>query len=207
MLHPSVAPEFRAASSVYPEPQRHFFHVLLDRLQTDASLPPAAAALASLDADQGSPIEWSEEDVVLLHWRLLKEISRLADPETPLEEKIETLDWALTSPSNDHLPFSFASCVRVVGTSPMSPTPYFGLIQVDEIRAWLRTNSRRWIDATIARYPDWVQSLIRAQPDWVAKQLARNPQWVNEQIKARQATQQDDLFAACDAGLPSQVPS
>ena len=47
----------------------------------------------------------------------------------------------------------------------------------------------------------------KAQPDWVAKQLARNPQWVNEQIKARQASQQDDLFAACDAGLPSQVPS
>ena len=116
-------------------------------------------------------------------------------------------DRALTDPSLDGRPFSFANCLRVVGTSPMSPTPYFGLIQVDEVRAWLRTNSRKWIDATIARYPDWIQALIRAQPDWVAKQLARNPQWVNEQIKARHATQQDDLFAACDAGLPSQVPS
>ena len=149
----------------------------------------------------------NSNDIVLLHGGVLQEIRHLADPATPLEEKLDTLAWALTDPSLDGRPFSFANCLRVVGTSPMSPTPYFGLIQVDEIRAWLRTNSRRWIDATIARYPDWVQALIKAQPDWVAKQLARNPQWVNEQIKARQATQQDDLFAACDAALPSQVPS
>ena len=76
MLHPSVAPEFRAASSVYPEPQRPFFHVLLDRLQTDASPPPAAAALAALDADQGSPIEWSEEDEIAA-----SELSRAQDDE------------------------------------------------------------------------------------------------------------------------------
>ena len=174
-------------------------------------MPPQAqrAISAYLDdpGDADAAPEWTEEDVVHLHWRLLLELRRLPDPETPLEEKLDTLAWALTDPSLDGRPFSFANCLRVVGTSPMSPTPYFGLIQVDEIRAWLRTNSRKWIDATIARYPDWVQALIKAQPDWVAKQLARNPQWVNEQIKARQATQQDDLFAACDAGLPSQVPS
>ena len=163
-------------------------------------MPPQAqrAISAYLDdpGDADAAPEWTEEDVVHLHWRLLLELRRLPDPETPLEEKLDTLAWALTDPSFDGRPFSFANCLRVVGTSPMSPTPYFGLIQVDEIRAWLRTNSRKWIDATIARYPDWVQALIKAQPDWVARQLARNPQWVNEQIKARRATQQDDLFAA-----------
>ena len=138
--------------------------------------------------------EWTEEDVVHLHWRLLLELRRLPDPETPLEEKLDTLAWALTDSDLDARPFSFANCLRVVGTSPMSPTPYFGLVQVDDIRDWLRTNARKWIRATIARYPEWVQALIRAQPDWVARQLAKNPQWVNEQIKARAAQPQADLF-------------
>ena len=133
MLHPSVAPEFRAASSVYPEPQRHFFHVLLDRLQTDASLPPAAAALASLDADQGSPIEWSEEDIVFLHWRLLQEVNQLSDPATPLEDKFDTLRWVFTERDKDLRPFSFVSCLRVVGCSPLSPLPYCGLVDVEDI--------------------------------------------------------------------------
>lgn len=154
------------------------------------------------DADDAP--EWTEEDIVHLHWRLLLELRRLADPDTPLEEKLDTLAWALTDPNLDGRPFSFASCLRVVGTSPMSPTPYFGLIQVDDVRDWLRTNARKWIRATIARYPEWVQVLIREQPDWVARQLARNPQWVNEQIKAREATPQADLFGSCDGALPNR---
>lgn len=168
-------------------------------------LPPQAqrAVSAYLDdaGDADDAPEWTEEDVVHLHWRLLLELRRLPDPETPLEEKLDTLAWALTDPNLDGRPFSFASCLRVVGTSPMSPTPYFGLIQVDDIRDWLRTNARKWIHATIARYPEWVRVLIREQPDWVARQLARNPQWVNEQIKARAAAPQADLFGGCDAGL------
>ena len=199
--HPPRDPLLQAfqASAVTPDPVR---------LQ---DLPPQAqrAIGAYLDdpGDADAAPEWTEEDVVHLHWRLLLELRRLPDPETPLEEKLDTLAWALTDPSLDGQPFSFANCLRVVGTSPMSPTPYFGLIQVDEIRAWLRHNSRKWINATIARYPDWIQALIRAQPDWVARQLARNPQWLNEQIKARRAAQQDDLFAACGDIQPSQVPS
>ena len=174
-------------------------------------LPPQAqrAVNAYLDdaGDADDTPEWTEEDVVHLHWRLLLELRRLPDPETPLEEKLDTLAWALTDPNLDGRPFSFASCLRVVGTSPMSPTPYFGLIQVDDIRDWLRTNARKWIHATIARYPEWVRVLIREQPDWVARQLARNPQWVNEQIKAHEATPQADLFGGCDAGLSIQDAS
>jgi len=138
--------------------------------------------------------EWTEEDVVQLHWRLLLELRRLPDPETPLEEKLDTLAWALTDPVLDGRPFSFASCLRVVGTSPLSPTPYFGAVQVEDVREWLRTNARKWLRATLARYPDWVQALVREQPDWVAKQLSRNPQWINEQIKAREEAPQADLF-------------
>ena len=193
MLHPSVAPEFRAASSVYPEPQRHFFHVLLDRLQTDASLPPAAAALASLDADQGSPIEWSEEDVVLLHWRLLKEISRLADPETPLEEKFDTLRWVFTERDKDLRPFSFVSCLRVVGCSPLSPLPYCGLVDAEEVRDFIRLAIPQWLRQTLLRYPAWVREAIVDHPDWVEARLARNPQWINEEV--RRVALEGDLFA------------
>ena len=169
-------------------------------------LPPKAQRAVSAyldDAGSEGPAddrpEWTEEDVVHLHWRLLLELRRLPDPETPLEEKLDTLAWALTDSALDGRPFSFASCLRVVGTSPMSPTPYFGLVQVDDIRDWLRTNARKWIRATIARYPAWVQTLIREQPDWVARQLARNPQWVNEQIKAHTETPQPDMFGNRDA--------
>ena len=193
MLHPSVAPEFRAASSVYPEPQRHFFHVLLDRLQTDASPPPAAAVSASLDADQGSPIEWSEEDVVLLHWRLLKEIGRLADPETPLEEKFDTLRWVFTERDKDLRPFSFVSCLRVVGCSPLSPLPYCGLVDVEEVRDFIRHAVPLWLHQTLKRYPAWVREAIVDHPDWVEERLARNPQWINEEV--RRFASEGDLFA------------
>jgi len=140
--------------------------------------------------------EWDEQDVVLLHWRLLLELRRLPDPETPLEEKIDTLDWALTDPALDDRPFSFANCLRVVGTSPLSPTAYFGALQVDDIRDWLRSNAPKWIRATIARYPAWVQALIRSKPHWVLNQVVRNPQWINEQIKIHDETDQADLFGS-----------
>lgn len=155
--------------------------------------------------DDGPPIpglddadtvpEWSEPAIVELHWVLLRQLDKLPDPETPLEEKLDTLAWALTDPRLDDRPFSFASCLRVVGTSPLSPTPYFGLVQVDEIRQWLRINARKWILATIARYPEWVQRLIRDQPDRTARELSANPQWINEQIKAHDDEAQPGLFS------------
>lgn len=149
---------------------------------------------SSATAEPDDAIDWTEEDIVLLHWGLLRELRRLADPETPLEEKLDTLAWALTDPALDGRPFSFASCLRVVGTSPLSPTPYLGAVKVEDVREWLRTNARKWLRATLAKYPDWVQALVRQQPDWVAKQLSKNPQWINEQIKAREEAHQADLF-------------
>lgn len=147
--------------------------------------------------------EWSEAAVVQLHWVLLSELKKLADPETPLEDKIDTLDWALTSPAHDDQPFSFASCLRVVGTSPLSPTAYFGLVDVDEVRAWILVNARRWLRETIARYPRWAQDLFFSDPHFAAAQLSANPQWFNEQIRRREASSsesaaQPDLFGLSD---------
>lgn len=147
----------------------------------------------TLAADQAS--EWSEAAIVQLHWVLLSELKKLADPETPLEDKIDTLDWALTSPDHDEKPFSFASCVRVVGTSPLSPTAYFGLVDVDEVRAWILVNARRWLRETLERYPRWAQDLFFSDPHFAAAQLSANPQWFNEQIRRHgESGSQPDLF-------------
>lgn len=159
-------------------------------------------AVKQMLAEDQAP-EWSEAAVVQLHWVLLSELKKLADPETPLEDKIDTLDWALTSPAHDDQPFSFASCLRVVGTSPLSPTAYFGLLDVDEVRSWILVNARRWLRETIARYPRWAQDLFFSDPHFAAAQLSANPQWFNEQIRRREASSagsaaQPDLFGLAD---------
>ena len=137
--------------------------------------------------------EWSEDDIVLLHWRLLQEIRHLADPATPLEEKLDTLRWVFTEHEKDGLPFSFVNCLRVVGCSPLSPIPYCGLVDAEEVRERIRHGLQAWLHATLARYPDWVREAVATHPEWVEARLTRNPQWINEQLK--QMSVQGDLFA------------
>ena len=150
---------------------------------------PAPAVIAEVLDDS---VEWSEEDIVLLHWRLLQEVADLRNPSTPLEEKLDTLRWIFTEPDKEKRPFSFVSCLMVVGCSPLSPTPYFGRIDADEIRDTIRHQVKAWLNATLARYPCWVREAFLANPGWIENRLSRNPQWINEQIK-RQAAQ-GDLF-------------
>lgn len=147
---------------------------------------------AALD-DADALVEWTEEDIVLLHWRLLQEISALADPATPLEEKIDTLRWVFTEPEKDTKPFSFVSCLRVVGCSPMSPVPYVGAVDPEAVRDYIRSASRRWLRDTLFRYPPWVRDAVMAHPEWVETRLARNPQWINEEV--RRIAAEGDLFA------------
>lgn len=87
--------------------------------------------------DDAQACEWTEDDVVQLHWRLLQELRDLTDPDTPLEVKFDTLRWVFTDPDKDAVPFSFANCLRVVGCSPLSPTAYFGAVDVGEVRQWI----------------------------------------------------------------------
>ena len=143
--------------------------------------------------DIGSPIEWTEEDVVFLHWRLLQEVSDLSDPETPLETKLDTLRWVFTDRDKDGKPFSFVSCLRVVGCSPLSPIAYCGLVDAEELRDRISHSVKAWLEATLERYPDWVREAVARNPEWVEARLARNPQWINEQLKT--LTVQRDLFA------------
>lgn len=145
-----------------------------------------------LDED-ASPVEWTEEDIVFLHWRLLQEVSDLSDPETPLETKLDTLRWVFTDRSKDRQPFSFVSCLRVVGCSPLSPIAYCGLVDAEEVRDRIRHSVKAWLAATLERYPEWVREAVVRNPEWVEARLARNPQCINEQIRAQ--TFQGDLFA------------
>ena len=159
---------------------------------------PSATALdpAATDAlldDDTSPVDWSEEDVVLLHWRLLQEVSHLADPDTPLEEKFDTLRWIFTEREKDGRPFSFVSCLRVVGCSPMSPIAYCGLVDAEELRDHIRNSVKAWLGETLTRYPDWVREAIATNPAWIEARLAKNPQWINEQLK--RMSMHGDLFA------------
>ena len=188
MLNPSPSLRVdRPAPAGFPFPPQM---ALLHRPSTDVL--DCTATGAEFD-DDTSPVEWSEEDVVFLHWRLLQEISHLADPDTPLEEKFDTLRWVFTEREKDGRPFSFVSCLRVVGCSPLSPIAFCGLVDAQEIRDHIRSCARAWLGETLNRYPTWVREAIATNPAWVESRLARNPQWINEQLK--RMSQDGDLFA------------
>lgn len=155
-------------------------------------VPDGNAEEAALD-DGAPPIEWSDDDIVRLHWVLLMEVRHLADPDTPLEEKLDTLRWIFTERDKESLPFSFVNCLRIVGCSPLSPIGYCGLVDAEEMRDLIRGGVRTWLLATLERYPAWVRDAVAANPAWIETQLARNPQWINEQM--RQVTAQGDLFS------------
>ena len=158
--------------------------------QAAVALSAANVALEAVSDD--TAVEWNEEDVVFLHWRLLKEIGGLRDPETPLEEKLDTLRWVFTEREKDSRPFSFVNCLRVVGCSPLSPAPYFGLVDAGSIRDSIRHEIKTWLNATLERYPFWVRESVYKNPEWIISRLEKNPQWINEQVKKH--TVQGDLF-------------
>lgn len=187
MLNPSTAlRDIGLASAGHPCPP-----LAVQLHEPSATAPDRTAADAFLD--DTSPVEWSEEDVVLLHWRLLQEVSHLADPDTPLEEKFDTLRWVFTEREKDGRPFSFVSCLRVVGCSPMSPIAYCGLVDAEELRDHIRNSVKAWLGETLTRYPDWVREAIATNPAWIEARLAKNPQWINEQLK--RMSMHGDLFA------------
>lgn len=187
-VRPSLGPSPLLFSSACRKQSLGAQPILFEELGRKAQ----TAALQNLFDDE-TPVEWSEEDVVFLHWRLLQELADLGNPDTPLVEKIDILRWVFTEPERESEPFSFASCLKVVGCSPLSPMPYFGLVDTEEIRDWIRHHLRGWFNATIERYPMWVKEAILQNPDWIESRLAKNPQWINEEI--RKHTLQGDFFA------------
>lgn len=188
MLQPNAC-----AGAFRPESAGHRFHPFNRASPRDSAALPEGIALAVLPDSAEASVEWSEDEIVFLHWRLLQEVRRLADPATPLEEKLDTLRWVFTEREKDAAPFSFVSCLRVVGCSPLSPIAYCGLVDAEEVRDRIRNGLKAWLNATLERYPAWVRSAVAGNPEWVEARLTRNPQWINEQIK--RMSEQGDLFA------------
>lgn len=192
MPNQSVPPRVSGPTPVGPVFSAIFPTLSIPSHHRPAAIPDRVALNEILD-DVEAPVEWSEEDIVFLHWRLLAEVSCLADPATPLEEIFDTLRWVFSEREKDGLPFSFVSCLYVVGCSPLSPIAYCGRVDAEEIRDRIRHNLKSWLDASLVRFPDWVRDAVISNPAWVAARLARNPQWINEQVKRISA--QGDLFA------------
>ena len=158
-------------------------------------VPHAVARGDALDdlLDDEPVDEFSEEEVVRLHWWLLQKVRLLAVDTTPLAEKFELVRWMFTDPEHDRMPFSFVSCLRVAACSPLSLLPFMGACNPEEIRDWIAARLRRWFDASLAAYPAWVRHAVVAHPDWAAAQLEANPQWINEQM--RRHHERSDLFS------------
>ncbi|NVD97675.1 hypothetical protein [Massilia sp. BJB1822] len=137
--------------------------------------------------------EFTEEEVVRLHWWLLQKVRLLSNENTPLADKFEIVRWVFTDPVRDTRPFSFVNCLRVVSCSPLSHLPFLGSLDPQEVRDWIGARLRHWIEATLQQYPDWVRQEVMANPEWVAECLARNPQWLNEEVRRHSVRQ--DLFS------------
>ena len=175
------------ASCITPRRAQSGFNAFTDTLPLKGIAPPTPPSTPD------TPADWSEEELVYLHWRLLQDVAQLADPLAPLAEKFDTLRWVFTEPSYDPLPFSFATCLKVVANSPLSPIGYCGEVDVETVRDQLRWRWRHWFERALDAYPSWVKHLLREQPDRVVAHLDKNPQWLNEQIKAM--NQHGDLFS------------
>lgn len=165
-----------------------------DTVGTD---PPTSTWSPALPAPPSPEVvDWSEEEIVYLHWRLLQELSHLGDPATPLEEKLDTLRWIFTEQDKESRPFSFSNCLRVVGCSPLSPVDYCGQVDAELVRLHVSRKVRPWLQASLLRYPPWVRHAVADNPAWVERQLTLNPQWINEQLKRMASA--GDLFEGAD---------
>ena len=168
----------------------------------DDLAPHAQAELIQYVFDENSPIEWTDDAIVRLHFILLDDCEKLADSETPLEEKLDILRWIYTDPQKDGAPFSFATCLKLFGR-PSDPTQ--GTLDPREIREGFRHSLLGWIQESLDRYPTWVREAFYSNPDHMSALLEKNPQYINEEVRKRSA--QGDLFAEglTTTSTPSEV--
>ena len=155
-------------------------------VRTESANDPDAGDV--LDSDE--PVEWSVDAIVRLHMVLLDELSRLSDPATPLEDKLDMLRWVYTDPELEDEPFSFSNCIKLCGRSI---NPHYGLMSAEDVRAELGHYIPRWLDESLRRHPEWLQPAVRSNPQWVWARLEQNPQFIKQQ--AGRALKQGDLFS------------
>lgn len=141
------------------------------------------------EAATGGDVAWSTEEIVALHFILLDDLRRLAEPETPLEERFELLEWVFTDRARETAPFSFGMCVRL----------FLRTCDPDGVREALRPLSCGWLREAVARLPAWLGERILRDPEWAARELHRDPQWLNEALLRH--AREPDLFG----GLPEEA--
>lgn len=163
-------------------------------LSTELSEKQAARLESYINDDSESPPDWEEGDIVKVCWYLLKHIEKLQDPETPIIEKIWTLNWIFTDPAKRDTAFSFDFCVKVMSLSPLSHLPYIGDFDVDDFRDAIRCRMKHWMRESLGRFPGWVQDLVRANPQCVVERLDGDPQYLNKQIRAHESSRTAHLF-------------
>ena len=84
-----------------------------------------------------------------------------------LEESRPEMRQYFFESEKDGMPFSFVSCLRVVGCSPLSPIAYCGRVDAEEVRDRIRHNLKAWFNATLERYPDWVCDAVLLLSEWL----------------------------------------
>ncbi len=160
---------------------------------TSVSVPRAAQLAIDLGGDSpdlhvvreaapGGYAAWSAEEIVGLHFILLDDLRRLAEPETPLEERFELIEWVFTERELDERPFSFRRCVRL----------FMRTCDPDGVRDELRRLALAWLREAVSRLPAWLGERILREPQWAATELHRNPQWINEELLRH--AREPDLF-------------
>jgi hypothetical protein len=142
-----------------------------------ANDPPAAEESAT-----GVYVAWSTDEIVRLHFVLLDDLRRLAERETPLEERFELVEWVFTDRKLG--PFSFDACVRMV----------FRTCDPDGVREELRRLTLAWLRQAVSRLPAWLGEQILRDPQWAAAELHRDPQWINEALLRQ--VREPDLFGS-----------
>ncbi|TXG80578.1 MAG: hypothetical protein E6R14_08985 [Thermomicrobiales bacterium] len=161
---------------------------------SDPSKADEFALNASIEDDKELPPDWQEEDIVKLCWVLLKNVECLAEPATPLMEKILILNWIFTDPERLDYPFSFDFCVKAVCLSPHSELPYIGDLEVDGLRDTIQGFVRKWMHESAARYPAWVHRMITENPEFAVRRFEADPQWLNREIKREEGSATPQLF-------------
>lgn len=129
---------------------------------------------------------WSETARLLLHFQLLRRLTKLRYEETPLADVLEMIAW-ISSNDDELVPFSFARCILIAKLFPslMAEDDFEGLDGLDVASAAeaIRVSLYPFVRRKVERYPGWMQRAMRLDPDLFIRQLAVRDQWVNEQVK------------------------
>ena len=175
-----------------------------DSVPIDAGRMVQLNKLADLaDAEMDAPLveRWTEEEVVYLHWRLLRSITSLADPRAGMLEKISVYRWVFNDdPVADEQPFSFVQCLKVVGCSPLTNVNglgYVGNVDARELRDLLVPRVARWMAGAFDAYPLDLREDIALNPDYYMRKLETDPQWIAKKLRERErrtAAGQASLF-------------